>query len=148
MSLLQTIIILGSAIFMALILNTISHAWAIKHMSVRQRSIYVFPLCVLNGYLFAALTLALLRPELLASASLRSTQHAWIFVSGIVMLLSGIYYSAFAPEISEAQQALADHGNRWSHWFLPRRPHPARFRQIGIFLIVGGMFLCSNVFAF
>lgn len=141
---LQAPVILVSAAVMALLLNTISHAWTSPNLKLRQRCLFVFPLCIVNGYLFAALTLALLRMELLLPQALRTTVSAWMFLTGLVILLIGIYYAAFASEIAEIQETLKRHGTRWSHWFLPHHPHPNRFRVIAVVLLVGGLFLCSN----
>lgn len=141
---LQAGIIILSVIALALLLNTISHAWVSSNITVRQKGLFVFPLCIVCGYLFAALVLALLRPELLLPEVLRTTTVAWMYLSGVVMLLVGIYYVAFATEVAVAHQLIVEHGHRWAHWFLPVRPHPSGFRFIAIILTVGGLFLCSN----
>lgn len=144
MSQLAVVTIILTAAAMAAGLTISSQIWTSRNLTLRQRCVCLFPLCILNAVVFAAFLLALLRPEFFGPHLIRSTVRSWAFLSGTVMVLLGVYYVAFADEVAAAHEDMVHHKHWWMALYLSRRPHRNIYRTRAVILLVGGMYLCSN----
>ncbi len=123
-----------------------SQIWTSAGLHVRQRCICIVPLCVVAGVSFAALIIAMLRPEFLEPGVFRATFRSWGYLIGIVMIILGVYYAAFADDVATSQEDMVRSKHWWTRLYLRRKPHPNIIRVRAIILIVGGSFLCANAF--